>query len=344
MGNLEQREALDSEHLDKGMRLAFGLALDREGESVLEAIQQVAGPTPMVVLANQGEEEDPVLRIPGEGEADRFEETARYQIVGEIARGGVGVVYQGKDRDLGRDVAIKVLREDRVGSPEVVQRFIEEAQIEGQLQHPGVVPVYGLGVQPDGRPYFAMKLVKGDTLASLLKARRKLEEKRGRFLQIFEQVCQTVAYAHARRVIHRDLKPANVLVGGVRPGAGRGLGLREGAPRGAASPTKRASLGMTEHEPDRDDPLVESTVRSRSPARSWERRPTCRPSRRTGTSAERGRDVRRLRPGRDPHGDPDRAAALRRQHRRAKSCARRSTVTRRRRAHVSSGAVPTRRS
>ncbi len=213
MGNLEQREALDSEHLDKGIRLAFGLASQQAGESVLDALERVTGTRSKVSLPGPAGERDPILRIPGKNEHDEIQDDHRYQVIGEIARGGVGVVYHGRDRDLGRDVAIKVLRSDRVGSPEVVQRFIEEAQIEGQLQHPGVVPVYGLGVQPDGRPYFAMKLVKGDTLDSLLKGRRKLKENRGRLLQIFEQVCQTVAYAHARRVIHRDLKPANILVG-----------------------------------------------------------------------------------------------------------------------------------
>jgi serine/threonine protein kinase len=95
--------------------------------------------------------------------------------VGEIARGGVGIVFKSRDKDLGRDVALKVLRQKLVGKPEIVQRFIEEAQIGGQLQHPGVVPVYGLGLQKDGRPYFAMKLVKGKTLAALFKARKDRE-------------------------------------------------------------------------------------------------------------------------------------------------------------------------
>ncbi|MHC4411183.1 MAG: serine/threonine-protein kinase, partial [Planctomycetota bacterium] len=95
----------------------------------------------------------------------------------------------------------------------VFARFVEEAQIGAQLQHPGIVPVYGLGLQPDGRPYFAMKLVKGRTLAELLRERRTPLDGRRRFLQIFEQACQTLAYAHARGVIHRDLKPSNFMVG-----------------------------------------------------------------------------------------------------------------------------------
>ena len=96
---------------------------------------------------------------------------SRYQLVGEIARGGMGAVLKGRDPDLGRDLAVKVLREEHRDNPELVRRFVEEAQIGGQLQHPGIVPVYELGAFADRRPFFAMKLVKGRTLAALLAAR-----------------------------------------------------------------------------------------------------------------------------------------------------------------------------
>src|SRR5262249_32200890 len=109
--------------------------------------------------------------------------------------------------------ARRVRREARPARPEVVQRFREEAQVGGQLQHPGVVPVYELGRAGDGRPYFTMKLVKGVTLARLLKERASPAQERPRFLKVFEQVCQAVAYAHSRRAVHRDLNPANVMVG-----------------------------------------------------------------------------------------------------------------------------------
>lgn len=137
----------------------------------------------------------------------------RYQVLGEIARGGMGAVLRGRDVDLGRDLAIKVLLEAHTANPEVVQRFVEEAQIGGQLQHPGIAPIYEFGQFADKRPFFAMKLVEGRTLANLLRARKDLAEERGRFLGIFENVCQTMAYAHSRGVIHRDLKPANIMVG-----------------------------------------------------------------------------------------------------------------------------------
>src|SRR5262249_51858562 len=142
--------------------------------------------------------------------ADR---SARLQLLGEIAHGGMGGVLKGRDVDIGRDLAVKVLLDDHRDNSDLVRRFIEEAQIAGQFQHPGAVPVYELGTFADRRPYFVMKLVKGRTLATLLDARNDPAEDLPRFLSIFESVCQTVAYAHARGVIHRDLKPSNVMVG-----------------------------------------------------------------------------------------------------------------------------------
>ncbi len=137
----------------------------------------------------------------------------RYQLLGEIARGGMGAVLKGRDPDLGRDLAIKVLLEKHRDHPELVHRFVEEAQIGGQLQHPGIVPVYEVGQFGDDRPYFAMRLVEGQTLAALLAARANTPEDLPRFLDIFAHVCQTMAYAHSRGVIHRDLKPSNIMVG-----------------------------------------------------------------------------------------------------------------------------------
>jgi serine/threonine-protein kinase len=145
--------------------------------------------------------------------AGKHVQTGRYEFYGEIGRGGIGAVLQARDRDLGRDLAVKVLLETHQGDAAMVQRFCEEAQIGSQLQHPGVAPVYELGQLPDRRPYFTMKLVKGQTLATLLEARADPTQDQPRFLAVFEQVCQTLAYAHTRGVIHRDLKPHNIMVG-----------------------------------------------------------------------------------------------------------------------------------
>jgi serine/threonine-protein kinase len=136
-----------------------------------------------------------------------------YEILEELGHGGMGVVLRGRDVDLDRDVAVKVLREKHTNQPELARRFLEEARISGQLQHPGIVPIYELGTSSDRRPYFTMKLVKGQTLAKLLDERTEVGEDLPRFLGIFAQVCQTLGYAHDRGVIHRDLKPANVMVG-----------------------------------------------------------------------------------------------------------------------------------
>ncbi len=144
-------------------------------------------------------------------EGSNVGQTDHFKLFEEIARGGMGSVIKGRDLHLKRDLAVKVLLDSR--DETTVQRFFEEAQISGQLQHPGIVPVYEVGRLKDSRPYFAMKLVKGKTLRELLDERSNPEDDRQRFLGIFEQVCQTVAYTHSRRVIHRDLKPANIMVG-----------------------------------------------------------------------------------------------------------------------------------
>jgi serine/threonine-protein kinase len=136
-----------------------------------------------------------------------------YEVLGELGRGGMGLVLRGRDLHLGRDLAVKLLPEEYRGQPHLVRRFVNEARIWGRLQHPGIVPVHTLGALPDGRPYFTMKLVEGRTLADLLDDRADPAQDWPRLLGIFEQVCQTVAYAHSKGVIHRDLKPQNVMVG-----------------------------------------------------------------------------------------------------------------------------------
>ncbi len=136
-----------------------------------------------------------------------------YELREVIGRGGMGLVYRGQDTTLMRDVAIKVLLPEFARSASTLRRFGEEAQITGQLQHPGIPPVHEVGTLADGRPFLAMKLVKGRTLDAILKGRPDPKVDLGRMLVIFEQVCQAVAYAHSRAVIHRDLKPGNVMVG-----------------------------------------------------------------------------------------------------------------------------------
>jgi tetratricopeptide (TPR) repeat protein/serine/threonine protein kinase len=159
-----------------------------------------------------------------------------YAVLGPLGRGGRGVVYRVSDPELNRPLAVKVLRPELQGDPDAVRRFLEEAQVMGQLQHPGIVPVHGLGRLPDGRPYFAMKLVQGRTLADLLAERPSPADDRPRYLAIFQQVCQAVGYAHSRGVIHRDLKPANVMVGAFAEVQVMDWGLAKVLGAGAARP------------------------------------------------------------------------------------------------------------
>jgi len=133
--------------------------------SVLETIAKSVGPVPVVLLRDTApvEEPSPVVRPSQEANA-----SIHHRIDGEIARGGMGSILKGRDPDLNRDVALKVLREDLHDNADMVRRFVEEAQIGGQLQHLGIVPIYELGTFADRRPFFAMKLVKGRTLAEML--------------------------------------------------------------------------------------------------------------------------------------------------------------------------------
>ncbi|HKA07885.1 MAG TPA: serine/threonine-protein kinase [Gemmataceae bacterium] len=136
-----------------------------------------------------------------------------YQLLEEIGRGGMGAVYRALDVALGRDVAVKFLADRFAADSPVAQRFLSEARITGQLQHPGIPAVHLVGSLPDGRPFLAMKLIKGSTLDATLKKRTDPAAGRGELLGVFEAVCHAVGYAHEHRVIHRDLKPANVMVG-----------------------------------------------------------------------------------------------------------------------------------
>ena len=137
----------------------------------------------------------------------------RYVVGGVIGRGGMGVVHEGWDVQLMRETAVKVLLHEHKGKPEVVRRFLDEARITGRLQHPGVVAIHELGWSPDERPYFVMRMVRGQTLAQILQRRANPSADLTLLLTIFLQVCQAVAYAHSQGIIHRDLKPSNIMVG-----------------------------------------------------------------------------------------------------------------------------------
>jgi serine/threonine-protein kinase len=147
----------------------------------------------------------------------------RYRTLRPHAKGGLGTVYVAIDEELHREVALKEIQERHAHHPENRRRFLLEAEVTGALEHPGIVPVYGLGAYPDGRPFYAMRFIRGHSLDQAIKqfhaehgpAREPaartlaLRELLGRFVA----VCNAVAYAHSRGVLHRDLKPSNVMLG-----------------------------------------------------------------------------------------------------------------------------------
>ncbi|MCA8973403.1 MAG: protein kinase, partial [Planctomycetes bacterium] len=150
-------------------------------------------------------------------------ERPRYSIEGEFARGGMAAILLARDRSLRRTLAMKVLlterRRDRDGAlrsdPRSLARFLEEAQITGQLDHPGIPTVHELGIDGDGRVFFTMPLIRGRNLSEIYELLRRGAEgwTLPRTIGVLHRVCETVAYAHSRGVVHRDLKPANVMVG-----------------------------------------------------------------------------------------------------------------------------------
>jgi tetratricopeptide (TPR) repeat protein len=133
---------------------------------------------------------------------------AGFEVHEEIGQGGMGVVYRARDLTLNREVAIKVLQDRYPAGSATAARFVEEAQITSQLQHPGIPAVYQVGQLPDERPYLAMKLIRGETLEEKLKLATPVSP-----LPVMEAIAQAVGFAHSQGVIHRDLKPANVMVG-----------------------------------------------------------------------------------------------------------------------------------
>src|SRR5690606_22938690 len=138
----------------------------------------------------------------------------RYQIGEVLGVGGTGKVISALDREIGRVVAKKLLHQGAYADPVIRAKFIREARIAAQLEHPGIVPVHDIGLLSDGQPFFTMRVVKRTSLRDVLK-RPELRKMwpLGRLLHALAQVCRALGYAHSRGVLHRDIKPENILLG-----------------------------------------------------------------------------------------------------------------------------------
>ena len=147
----------------------------------------------------------------------------RFRIIRPHARGGLGEVYLAEDTELRREVALKEIREQRAEDQDSRGRFVMEAEVTGGLEHPNIVPVYGMGIYGDGRPYYAMRLIRGESLSKAIDRYYLALGSPGGvaaanlafrdLLKRFVDVCNAVAYAHSRGIIHRDLKPDNIMLG-----------------------------------------------------------------------------------------------------------------------------------
>jgi len=146
-------------------------------------------------------------------------DSERYVVVEEVGQGGMGIVYRVRDTILGRDIAMKVTRRGGTPAPPAsaskLSRFLAEAQVAGQLDHPGIVPVHDVGIDPAGAAYITMKMVEGVALDIVYRRASKGEDgwSTTRVVAVLLRVCEAMAFAHARGVVHRDLKPSNIMIG-----------------------------------------------------------------------------------------------------------------------------------
>ncbi len=222
-------EALAAVHLEAhGGDVRRSLAAVAAGRSTRESLAGLGDPDIEATLG-------PVASGPGateDGEADRTtsyaigaatSEGQRFRILRPHARGGLGAVSVALDIELHREVALKQILDRHADDLVSRQRFLLEAEVTGNLEHPGIVPVYGLGHDADGRPYYAMRLIRGDSLKEAIDrfhAEGAPESDPGRrslglrkLLRRFVDVCNAIEYAHSRGVLHRDIKPSNIIVG-----------------------------------------------------------------------------------------------------------------------------------
>jgi tetratricopeptide (TPR) repeat protein len=185
----------------------------------LENLLRAPSETPLVSIQEADDILEKIRRPTRVGAAGRRADRRFRFTERVVARGGMGVIHEGLDIEMGRTVAVKRLNDEHAADRRNIRQFEHEARVTGLLEHPGIVPVYGRGKDPAGRPFYAMRMVEGERLATAVK---HLHEARSdnpkapelrRLLSRFVTVCNTVAYAHTRGFAHLDLKPSNIVLG-----------------------------------------------------------------------------------------------------------------------------------
>ena len=266
---VEAVEALVRAHVSQHGDVAA--ALDALGTETGTAVA-VAGtpdtraPSTAVSVASIPDTRAPAAVVPGgEQTVPAADAGLRYRVLRPHARGGLGEVFVALDGELNREVALKEIQARHADNADSRARFLLEAEVTGRLEHPGIVPVYGLGCYADGRPYYAMRFIKGQSLQDAagrfhadagLKADpgKRTLELRG-LLGRFVAVCNAIAYAHSKGILHRDLKPANVMLGNygetlvVDWGLAKSLGAREEETTGGSVTLRlsAAESGLTQY-------------------------------------------------------------------------------------------------
>ncbi len=189
-----------------------GPPYEQRAVEVLAAASQVDGETLAIARLTGVARQEELESQLGAWRRAVTSDQPRFAVEERIGQGSQGVVFAVRDRDCRREVALKTLHHTGCDLDEI-SRFIHEAQITAQLEHPGIVPVHDFGVLPNGTVFYTMKRVAGQSLADHLLTRAGQPEHRFDLLQLLQRVCEAVAFAHSRGVIHRDLKPRNIMVG-----------------------------------------------------------------------------------------------------------------------------------
>jgi serine/threonine protein kinase/formylglycine-generating enzyme required for sulfatase activity len=257
-GDREALEAMIARRLAKHNNdPAASLAAISSAGSVAEALRRSIADPDLLASIAQIPSDPYATRAPDPNQS--LPPGARYRKVREHAAGNLGVVYVARDEELNRDVALKEIKERNADHPHNQAKFLLEAEVTGGLEHPGIVPVYGLGHHQDGRPYYAMRFIRGKSLLDAIKkfhADESLRKDPGKrllelqkLLRRFTDVCNAIAYAHSRGVLHRDLKPDNVMVGKY----GETLVVDWGLAKALGTSGEGATIA------DHDDPLPEAS-------------------------------------------------------------------------------------